>query len=146
MDDEDVQEGLASNKFDSERKMRVSNSSSHGNNQENWEEQAEDLLEWSSALDFDEYLQEWAGLGTSGPSNQAHYEKSVLVDNAMANNFQTGIVKCTFNWAKVKTKFCLAMKNFEYVTWEIILILMSVYVKIECCAKPYKSVVHEAPV
>jgi hypothetical protein len=77
-------EGLASNKDFPQGKKKTTKTIFRRRKQDNWEEQAEELLEWSSALDFDEYLQEWTGLGTSGPSNQAHYEKSVLVDSAMS--------------------------------------------------------------
>ena len=52
---------------------------------EDWEEQAEQLLDWSTGLDFDDYLSEWASLGTSGPSNPARYEKSVLDGNSLEN-------------------------------------------------------------
>jgi len=32
---------------------------------DNWEEEAENLLEWSNELDFDSYLNEWGQIGTS---------------------------------------------------------------------------------
>ena len=32
---------------------------------DDWEEEAERLLEWSETLDFDAYLSDWVGIGTS---------------------------------------------------------------------------------
>jgi len=58
---------------------------------EDWEEQADQLLDWSTGLDFDDYLSEWASLGTSGPSNPARYEKSVLEDHPVHGNSQENL-------------------------------------------------------
>lgn len=33
---------------------------------DHWEEDAEELLEWSSALDFESYMSDWGSIGTSG--------------------------------------------------------------------------------
>ena len=35
-----------------------------------WEEEAEDLLTWTETLDFESYLDDWKGIGTSGPAEQ----------------------------------------------------------------------------
>ena len=35
-----------------------------------WEEEADDLLVWTENLDFESYLDDWKGLGTSGPAEQ----------------------------------------------------------------------------
>ena len=35
-----------------------------------WEEEAEDLLTWTENLDFESYLDDWKGIGTSGPAEQ----------------------------------------------------------------------------
>ena len=34
-------------------------------NGDNWEAEAENLLEWSDTLDFDAYMDDWSQLGTS---------------------------------------------------------------------------------
>lgn len=39
---------------------------------DNWEENAEEMLQWSSNLDFDDYLDDWRGVATS---NIAHGHK-----------------------------------------------------------------------
>lgn len=33
---------------------------------DNWEEEAEQLLEWTADLDYDTYFREWSTVGTSG--------------------------------------------------------------------------------
>ena len=33
---------------------------------DNWEQEAEELLEWTADLDYDTYFREWSTVGTSG--------------------------------------------------------------------------------
>ena len=46
---------------------------------EHWEQDAEELLSWSTSLDYDAYLHDWAGIGTSSA-------KELVNDPTMASS------------------------------------------------------------
>lgn len=36
---------------------------------EHWEEECDDLVKWSTNLDFEEYQENWVSMATTGPSD-----------------------------------------------------------------------------
>ena len=53
---------------------------------DHWEEEAENLLEWSETLDFDSYLNDWTQIGTS--TNQKSQVKAMIDDMSRSTLYE----------------------------------------------------------